>query len=62
MLIRIRNPDSQAQKDHQNKLAKNEPVLMCGPLELCGIGMSRAHVLGLEVLHLGQDVVAVRHF
>ena len=43
------------------------PVLMCCPLKLGGVSMACAHVLGLQVLHLGEDVesaraVGSRHF
>ena len=32
------------------------PVLMSCPLKLGGVSMAGAHVLGLQVLHLGEDV------
>ena len=32
------------------------PVLMSCPLKLGGVSMACAHVLGLEMLHLGEDV------
>ena len=31
-------------------------------LPLGGVGMASADVLGLEMLHLGEDVVTVTHF
>ena len=43
------------------------PVLMSCPLKLGGVSVACAHVLGLEMLHLGEDVepacaVCSRHF
>ena len=38
------------------------PVLMCCPLKLGGVSMACAHVLGLQVLQLAVDVVALSHF
>ena len=32
------------------------PVLMSCPLKLSGVSVACAHVLGLEMLHLGEDV------
>ena len=32
------------------------PVLVSCPLKLGGVGMTCAHVLGLQMLHLGEDV------
>ena len=32
------------------------PMLMSCPLKLGGVSMARAHVLGLQMLHLGEDV------
>ena len=37
------------------------PVLVGGPVELGGVGVAGAHVLGLEVLKLAVDVVALAH-
>ena len=37
------------------------PVLVSGPLELGGVCVARALVLGLQVLHLGQNVEPVTH-
>ena len=34
----------------------HSPVLVSGPLELGGVGVPGAHVLGLQMLHLGEDV------
>ena len=31
-------------------------MLVSGPLELGGVGVPGAHVLGLQMLHLGEDV------
>jgi hypothetical protein len=36
-------------------------MLMGGPLKLGGVRMACAHVLGLQMFHLRQDVVPVRH-
>ena len=43
------------------------PVLVSCPLKLGGVGMTCAHVLGLQMLHLREDVepacaVCSRHF
>ena len=37
------------------------PVLVSRPLELGGVCVPRALVLGLQVLHLGQNVEPVTH-
>lgn len=37
------------------------PVLVDKPFPLAGVGMSRADVLGLQMLQLTVDVVPVRH-
>ena len=37
------------------------PVLVDGPLELAGVRVARPHVLGLEVLHLTEDIEPVPH-
>ena len=37
------------------------PVLVRRPLELGGVRVPRALVLGLQVLHLGQNVEPVSH-
>merc|ERR1719154_261551 len=37
------------------------PVLISCPFKLGGIRMSSAHILGLQMLHLGQNVIPVSH-
>lgn len=37
------------------------PVLVHQPFPLAGVGVSRADVLGLQMLQLTVDVVSVRH-
>ena len=32
------------------------------PLPLGRVGMARTNVLGLEMLHLGEDIVPIAHF
>ena len=32
------------------------------PLPLGRVGMARTNVLGLEMLHLGEDIVPITHF
>ena len=36
-------------------------MLVDGPLELAGVRVARPHVLGLEVLHLTENVESVPH-
>ena len=36
-------------------------MLVSGPLELGGVGVPGAHVLGLQMLHLGENIVAISH-
>ena len=46
--------------EHGDHLDEALPVLVDGPLKLGGVGVPRAHVLGLQVLHLGEDVEPAR--